>query len=410
MPCLRKAAAGLLGCLGVLAGAAAQALPVYVLVGQSNMQGHARQETFAALGDDPATKALWDELRGDGDTLRAIANVHIAYLTHAGDGDGECRGGLSPGYGARRDASRSDGKVGPELAFGMRVGKAHQGPVLLIKAAWGGKSLHTDFRPPSAGPFVFRPAELEALQKQGKDVEIVQAAKCLATGAYYRKTVDYVRQVLADLPAYCPDYDPAAGFRLAGVVWFQGWNDMVDGSVYPERNQPGGFAAYSDCLGHLIRDLRKDLAAPELPFVIGVMGVGGEVAPGDERRRVHRHFQLAMAAPAALPEFQDNVAAVATAPYWDAPLAAIDAKLDEVREFERRLRTKHQDGPNRDGSLDAKAQQELVAEFRRQKISAGEEAAWARGASNAAYHYLGSGKTMAQIGAAFADAVLRLQR
>jgi alpha-galactosidase len=27
-------------------------------------------------------------------------------------------------------------------------------PVLIIKAAWGGKSLHTDFRPPSAGPYV----------------------------------------------------------------------------------------------------------------------------------------------------------------------------------------------------------------------------------------------------------------
>ncbi len=398
------------GAASLLVDAAAQAMPVYVLIGQSNMQGHARQETFAALGDDPATKPLWDELRGEDGRLRTIPNVRIAYLTHAGDGDGECRGVLGPGFGARRDAARDDGKVGPELAFGMRVGRAHPGPVLLVKAAWGGKSLHTDFRPPSAGPYPFRSAELEALQKQGKDVEQVRAEKLAATGACYRKTVDYVRRVLADLPAYCPDYDPAKGYRLAGVVWFQGWNDMVDGTAYPERNRAGGFAAYSDCLAHLIRDLRRDLAAPELPFVIGVMGVGGEVAPGDERRRVHRHFQAAMAAPAALPEFRDNVAAVATAPYWDAPLAAIDAKLDEVREFERRLRTKHADGPNRDGSLDTRAQQALVAEFRRQKISASEEAAWARGASNAAYHYLGSGKTMAQIGAAFAEAMLRLER
>lgn len=385
-------------------------MPIYLLLGQSNMQGHARQETFVALGDDPATKPLWDELRGDGDRLRTIPNVRIAYLTHSGDGDGEVRGVLGPGFGARRDAARDDGKVGPELAFGMRVGKAHAGPVLLVKAAWGGKSLHTDFRPPSAGPYGFRPAELEAMRKQGKDVEELQAEKRAATGVYYLKTVEYVRQVLADLPAYCPDYDAEQGHRLAGVVWFQGWNDMVDGTVYPDRNQPGGFDAYTECLGHLIRDLRRDLAVPELPFVIGVMGVDGEVAPGDERRRVHRHFQQAMAAPAALPEFRDNVAAVATGPYWDAPLAAIDAKLAEVREYERRLRTKHKDGPNRDGSLDAEAQQELVAEFRRAKVSPEEEAAWARGASNAGYHYLGSGKTMAQIGAAFAAAALRLQR
>ena len=25
--------------------------------------------------------------------------------------------------------------------------------MLIIKTAWGGKSLHTDFRPPSAGPY-----------------------------------------------------------------------------------------------------------------------------------------------------------------------------------------------------------------------------------------------------------------
>ena len=32
--------------------------------------------------------------------------------------------------------------------YGKMLGE----PILIIKAAWGGKSLHTDFRPPSAGP------------------------------------------------------------------------------------------------------------------------------------------------------------------------------------------------------------------------------------------------------------------
>ncbi len=31
--------------------------------------------------------------------------------------------------------------------------KAYDGPILIIKTAWGGKSLNTDFRPPSAGPY-----------------------------------------------------------------------------------------------------------------------------------------------------------------------------------------------------------------------------------------------------------------
>ena len=37
------------------------------------------------------------------------------------------------------------------------------------------------------------------------------------------------------------------------------------------------YDAYSDVMAHFIRDVRKDLQAPELPFVIGVLGVGGPV-------------------------------------------------------------------------------------------------------------------------------------
>ena len=49
--------------------------------------------------------------------------------------------------------------------------KAYDGPILIIKTAWGGKSLNTDFRPPSAGPYEFSEAQLESLKKQGKDIE-----------------------------------------------------------------------------------------------------------------------------------------------------------------------------------------------------------------------------------------------
>jgi len=42
------------------------------------------------------------------------------------------------------------GRIGPEFAFGIYASKAHDGPILIVKAAWGGKSLNTDFRPPSA--------------------------------------------------------------------------------------------------------------------------------------------------------------------------------------------------------------------------------------------------------------------
>lgn len=56
--------------------------------------------------------------------------------------------------GARDDNPTKDGgKIGPEFTFGLTMDAALAEPVLIIKTEWGGKSLHTDFRPPSAGPY-----------------------------------------------------------------------------------------------------------------------------------------------------------------------------------------------------------------------------------------------------------------
>ncbi len=70
----------------------------------------------------------------------------------------------------------------------------------------------------------------------------------------------------------CPAYDPKVGYELAGFVWLQGFNDLVDGQTYPN----GNMIEYSRLLAHFIRDVRKDLAAPQMPFIIGVLGVDGE--------------------------------------------------------------------------------------------------------------------------------------
>ena len=55
-------------------------------------------------------------------------------------------------------------------------------PLLIIKTAWGGKSLNTDFRPPSAGPYEFNESQREGMKKQGKDIGEIQAEKAEATG------------------------------------------------------------------------------------------------------------------------------------------------------------------------------------------------------------------------------------
>ena len=143
-------------------------------------------------------------------------------------------------------------------------------------------------------------------------------------------------------------------------------------------------------------------------FVIGVVGVGGPLDKYDNKRSlaIHGNFRAAMAAPAALPEFKGNVIAVQTAPCWDMALAAIDAKRGKVKQMRRFLKNKHQNHDNEDGNMSPQEQQAYMRKYQAELISAEDEARWQRGASNAGYHYLGCGKTMALIGKAFAEAML----
>jgi alpha-galactosidase len=307
------------------------------------------------------------------------------------------------------DPTRPDDKIGPEFTFGLAMDAALAEPVLIIKAAWGGKSLHTDFRPPSAGPY-----ELNDFQRKlyygpkghgvPEDMEKWLAQKKQDTGHYYRLMMEHLKKVLADPKKVIPDYDAAQGFELAGFVWLQGWNDMVDGHVYPNHNQPDRFALYSELLAHFIRDVRKDLNAPKMPFVIGVMGVGGLK---DESVDMVA-FRRAMAAPAAMPEFKGNVVAVQTAPFWSDELGAIDKKHEKVRQMRYFLDSKHKDHANADGKMTEEQKREFIRKFEADLITPAEAALWKRGASNAGYHYLGCAKTFALMGKAFAKANLKM--
>jgi len=356
---------GLVLLLVAVVPAFAKPVKVFILAGQSNMEGHARVETFDYIGDDPATAPLLKQMRNADGTPKVCERVWISYLT----GENTVKEGkLTAGYGALGRGP----KIGPEFTFGLRMEEKLNQPVLLIKTAWGGKSLHTDFRPPSAG----------------------EAGPC------YRLMIEHVQKVLQDIRRIIPDYDPKQGYEIAGFVWLQGWNDLVDAKVYPKRAEPGGYALYSELLAKFIRDVRKDLPAPDLPFVIGVLGVGGMEAKGHIV-----NFREAMAAPAALPEFKGRVVAVPTAPFWDARLAAIDAKLGQIKAKRQQLGKQVQEGKLTKEEADRQAK-ELAAKL----ITPEDEALWKRGASNAGYHYLGCAKTFALMGRAFADALLPLQK
>jgi alpha-galactosidase len=289
--------------------------------------------------------------------------------------------------------------------FGITMQKSLGQPILIIKTAWGGKSLHTDFRPPSAGPYEFNESQIATIKERGLNLEEERAKKKAATGVYYRLMVEHVKHVFSDIKRVYPDYDEGQGYEIGGFVWFQGWNDVVDSGVYPKRGQPGGYDKYSEWLAMLIRDVRKDLDTPKMPFVIGVLGTNGPIENVEKRyRAIHGTFRQAMAAPAALPEFQGNVIAVQTAPYWDMALDRIARKRSLLNQRKRSLENKLQTG-------DAPKDEVLteLAAIKAELALPEDTAQWTRGASNAAYHYFGCAKTMALIGESFARAMLELQ-
>jgi alpha-galactosidase len=395
------------------AGAEAKPLKVFILAGQSNMEGPANVSTFDYLGDDPATAPLLKMMRGADGKPALCDGAWISYLTGADDKNFEIAGKLTAGYGSMwgQDPVRPGDKIGPEFTFGLTMDEALDEPVLIIKAAWGGKSLHTDFRPPGAGPYQLSSFQLEHYPKQEghgipKDLEQWKIEKAKATGHYYRLMIEHVKKVLADPKQVYPDYDPAQGYELAGFSWLQGFNDMVDGHVYPKHNQPDRFDPYSELLAHFIRDVRKDLTAPGLPFVIGVMGVGGLKDQSPEMLA----FRRAMAAPAAMPEFKGNVVAVETAPFWADELGAIADKREKINQMRWFLDSKHKDHPNADGHMTDEQKKEYLKRFEAELISPAEVALWKRGASNAGYHYLGCAKTFALMGKNFAEATLTMMK
>jgi len=374
----------------------AEPIKVFLLAGQSNMEGHAKVETFDYIGDDPTTAPLLEKMRTEDGSSRVCDGAWISYLTGMNEKQAESFGKLTSGYGARRNPTEDGGKIGPEFSFGIKMDETFEEPVLIIKTAWGGKSLFYDYRPPSAGPYEQTESDIERNRNSPEQA-----------GHYYRQMIQHARYVLKDIARVCPEYDPEQGYQLAGFVWFQGFNDMVNRNAYPmldNNSDANRFANYTEWLADLIRDVRSDLDAPNMPAVIGVMGVGGK-----EPNAGNAEFRKAMAATAEITEFNGNVAAIETSLFWDEPLAAIDKKRDRVKQMRYFLRRQHKDHANKDGTMTPQQQNDYVAKFEADLITPKEAAMWQRGASNAGYHYLGCAKTFAMMGDAFAEKILELR-
>ena len=369
-------------------------LKVFILVGQSNMQGHAHVRTFERMALEPkCAPMLKDMLDADGNP-RVVKNVWISEIGSGPDADKERHGQLDASYGVARGGPN----IGPEYTFGLYLGKHLDEPILIIKTAWGGKSLNTDFRSPGAGPYQWNDPAVDPAKKKKRDE---------ATGVYYRKMMEHVKKVLADPGRVCPAYDKKAGYEIAGMVWFQGWNDMVDRGTYPNRNKINGYALYTELMAHFIRDVRKELNAPKMPFVIGVLGVGGPVTEESQAATAPRYrgiapaIRKAMSDPAKMPQFKGNVAAVMTDQYWDSELEAIEAKYNKaVRSIVKERAQKEKLSREETRALEEKLANEALTPRELKILRTGK--------SNQGYHYLGSGMTMTGIGKGFADAMADL--
>ena len=340
----------LFACLfGLFASATLQAadkpVKVFILAGQSNMEGKAPNALLEHQATDPKTKELFAHLRKDGKWI-VRDDVFIKFLDRHGP--------LTIGYGSRD-------RTGVELEFGHAMGNHFEEPVILIKAAWGGHSLYKLFRSPAATFPAAAVLDKELAQAQDrvkKNNEKNKKNDPLPTladikkeyGSSYRNLMAEVKTVMDDHAKLFPTL---AGRKLeiAGFVWFQGWNDQ-----YGAENE------YASNMKHFINDVRQDLKVPKLPFVIAAMGQNGS-KPAAGAMLTIREAQLAMN---DVPEFQGNVRAFRTD-------VLVDKTAEEVY-------------PNWRQNLEQ----------------------WKLVGGDFGYHYLGSAIWFNRIGKAMGDAMLEL--
>jgi len=328
---------------------AGDTVKVYILAGQSNMEGKAPNALFEHQAKDAKTKDFFAHLR-DGDEWVARDDVYIKYL--------ERHGKLTLGYGSRD-------RTGAEYEFGYVMGEHHDEPVLLIKAAWGGHSLYKLFRSPSnptsqerldaeLAAAIERTKKNNAKRMKNDPLPTMESIK-EAYGRSYRNMMAEVSDTFENYETMFPALK-GKDLEIAGFFWFQGWNDQYNGA---EKE-------YAHNLKHLIRDVRKDLKAPKLPFVTAMMGQHGSKPPKPSTpRAIINNAQKSME---SVPEFKGNVTAVAT-----------DVLID-------------------------KAAEELYPTWRDNFEQ------WQLTGGDHPYHYLGSAIWFTRIGKACGDAMIDLQK
>jgi len=350
---------------------------VFILAGQSNMEGHAGVQTLDRLGEHPTHGYLLKKIKKDDGSFVVRDDVFVSYQK----GDEKIKRPLSVGMGAW-----GADWFGPELMFGIGMGDHFKEPVLLIKTCWGGHSLYGNFRSPSAGK--------PAYETDCKPEDM---------GASYHKMVKEVRECLANLDT---DFPQLKGLKteLCGFVWFQGWNDMC---------QPGDkirqqvYDEYCPNFVHLVQDLRAEFKVPNLPVVMGELGVGGEKADKNMM-----DFRAGQAKIATCPELKGTLGYVRTAPFWYPELDELPRKMEASENRVRKavaakLKEQLKDQPE---SADPKKMEELIKEAGDRALE--NDAAYQQAKKesdkhvcNWYCHYQGSARVYCMVGYSLAEAM-----
>lgn len=182
---------------------------VFLFAGQSNM-----------VGADAPTKRIdeYPNFRGAG-----APQDDVLYSYVLGNGDEASKGWVP---------LKPLQSFGPEVTFARRVKQQVRAPIAIIKSAVGGTTVAVDWNP-------------DAPDKGQK---------------LYPRTLRLIRESLAELDRR------GVRYRLEGVMWHQGENDMLDRNLYKQ---------YADNLTKLITQLRLDLKAPELKWYIAEISEKG---------------------------------------------------------------------------------------------------------------------------------------
>lgn len=280
----------------VMAAPGGKTVKVFILAGQSNMVGHGKTEMgrnpeykkdskdvpreikggvgcLRTLATDPKTKTTYGKfLRADGKWVERD-DVFI----YATADNKNAKGKLSIGFGP-------GSWFGPELGFGFAVGDYLKEPVLIIKTSWGGKDLAVDFRPPSSG-----------------STDLGQGKR--EPGAYYKKMMELVKEALAN---YEKDFPELKGCKaeFAGFGWHQGWNDGCSKEATAE---------YEKNMVNFIKDVRKELGAKDMPFVIANTGQNGMNTKGTFADLCQAQMNVGNSG--KHPEFKGTVTSIDTRPF-----------------------------------------------------------------------------------------------